>query len=75
MTLKERVEETLIKVGTMDDFAKRAGVSQSSIRKVLEGRKTRPTTAYKIALACDVGESEALALAREGLPGQAKKAS
>lgn len=75
MTLKDRVEETLIKAGTRETLADEAGVALETIRRVLKGQFPRPKTAYKLAKACGCSDEEALAIAKQRPSGRAKKAS
>jgi transcriptional regulator with XRE-family HTH domain len=83
MTLKDRVEEALIKAGKNGKtrLAAEAGLSTETIRRVVEGHSPTPKTAYALAKACGCTDEEAFSLAKGRpsskvrRPSGAKKAS
>lgn len=71
--LRKIISDAVVKDG-IRALSERSKISVSAIRRIESGQSPHRTTAYKLALACGVGEEEALALARECTPHEAKKA-
>lgn len=62
MTLKDLVGEAIIKVGRARISAD-AGISQETIRKVINGFIPMPKTTYMLAKACGLSDEDAMKLA------------
>lgn len=70
--LIKMVNDALIKEG-VEVLRERSKLSPNTIRLIADRRRSpRRRNAYKLALACGCSEEEALALARECSPTEAK---
>lgn len=65
--LRKAVGVELVKLGdqSKEKLSLKAGVSVSTIRNIESGQVPRRDIAYKVALACELGEAEALSIAEE----------